>query len=285
MKRQNSPSVSVVVPCYNEEANIASCLSTLTSQELPLHEIIVVDNNSTDKTIKIAKKFKNVKILNEKKQGLIAARDTGLSLSTGDIIARIDADSRPTTDWSKTISESFDDSEIQAITGTGYFYDAPMKKSVRGLRNVVAVHINNRILGHGMLWGSNMALRRTCWLAIKHDVCPGPDIMEDLDLASHIADEFGSKSIAYIPNMRADISARRAMAGLKDNYLYLRMWPKTLSHHGYPASILSWPMVFTLLIAGIPAGVALRFYSFEQDKFILSAKQWRDNSYDYRGNP
>jgi len=49
--------VSVVVPAYNEEAYIGNCLESLTNQKVKPDEIIVVNNNSTDATVKIAKRF------------------------------------------------------------------------------------------------------------------------------------------------------------------------------------------------------------------------------------
>jgi hypothetical protein len=63
------------------------------------------------------------------------------------------------------------------------------------------------------------------------------------------------------------------------------MWPKTLSHHGYTGSILSWPVVFMLLLMGIPASAALRLYSSDQKKFIISLKQWRSTQFYDQPNP
>src|SRR3989304_3585243 len=59
--------VSVVIPVYNEEKYIKNCLDSLMNQTEKPDEIIVVDNNCTDKTVSIVKKYKRIKIIQEKK--------------------------------------------------------------------------------------------------------------------------------------------------------------------------------------------------------------------------
>jgi len=58
---------SLIVPAYNEEKNIGNCLTSLKKQRYKDYEIIVVDNNSKDNTIKEAKKYVK-KVYKEKKQ-------------------------------------------------------------------------------------------------------------------------------------------------------------------------------------------------------------------------
>ena len=285
MKRQNSLGISVVIPCYNEEQAIEACLEAVCSQIEPVEEIIVVDNNCTDNTVKLARRFQGVKIIKESRQGLIAARNAGMDYATGDVIARIDVDSRPVQDWSIRLKQSFINPDMQAVTGTGFFYDVPLKKSVRFIRNGIAVHMNRLFLGHNMLWGSNMALRRSCWLQIRNSTCHEKNIMEDLDMASHIYQEYGRDSIVYNHDMRADISGRRAMDGLKNHYLYLKMWPATMRIHGQKGYALSWPVIFMMLAFSLPSSAAMRLYDPEKQKLVLTRQQWRSTRYYDRPNP
>jgi glycosyltransferase involved in cell wall biosynthesis len=53
------PSVSIIIPMYNEERYIARCLESLTHQSFQNFEIILIDDGSTDKTVKIAETFKS----------------------------------------------------------------------------------------------------------------------------------------------------------------------------------------------------------------------------------
>lgn len=79
--------ISIVIPCYNEEESIGPVLDSLPK----VYEVIVVDNNSTDKTGEIARS-KGAKVVFEKKQGYGAAYQAGFKSATGDIIATLDGD-------------------------------------------------------------------------------------------------------------------------------------------------------------------------------------------------
>ncbi len=84
--------ISVVVPAFNEEKFIGRCLEALKRQDFSeKYEIIVVDNNSTDKTAQIAKRM-GVKVVSEKKQGDVFALRKGCSEAQGEIIAITDAE-------------------------------------------------------------------------------------------------------------------------------------------------------------------------------------------------
>lgn len=278
--------ISVVIPCYNEEENIFACLQALQEQTLKPLEIIVVDNNSTDETAKIAAQFDNVTVEKEIRQGVTAASKRGFLSAEGKIFARLDADSRPRANWLEVIEKTFDiNSQIQAVTGSGFFYDAPCKHFVRAYRNLIAVWLNRYVMGHHMLWGSNMAIRKSAWLAIKKEVCNRPNIMEDLDIAAHINKKFGPKSIYYDREVHVDVSARRAMVSLKNNYLYLAMWPRTLKLHGYQKGNMLW-LAIAALLASIAFGNKIaRFYNYQEDRFIFSLTQWRSNGLYNRSNP
>ena len=92
-KSTDYPKISIVIPVYNGEATIFQCLMKLSNQSYPAEniEIIVVNNNSTDKTQKIVEQF-NVKSVFEKKTGPSAARNTGMKIAGGEIIVFTDAD-------------------------------------------------------------------------------------------------------------------------------------------------------------------------------------------------
>src|ERR1700722_13666836 len=91
--------LSIVVIAYNEEEYLRQCLEAIKQQLYPPEEVIVVNNNSTDKTVKIAQSFPFVKLIHEKEQGMIPARNAGFDAAKGDLLARIDADTRPPVDW------------------------------------------------------------------------------------------------------------------------------------------------------------------------------------------
>jgi glycosyltransferase involved in cell wall biosynthesis len=97
----NKTSVSFIIPAYNAEKTIARCLSSIDVLSFPkeLIEVIVVDNNSTDKTKSIAQSFHKVIYVNEKQQGRSHARNNGASIASGEFLAFIDADVFLDPEW------------------------------------------------------------------------------------------------------------------------------------------------------------------------------------------
>ncbi|MCX7955942.1 MAG: glycosyltransferase family 2 protein, partial [Patescibacteria group bacterium] len=80
--------ISIIIPAYNEEKYIENALKSLVNQTEKPDEVIVVDNNCTDKTIKIAKKYQKklpLKIIHETKQGIAYSRNTGFNKAKGEI--------------------------------------------------------------------------------------------------------------------------------------------------------------------------------------------------------
>jgi len=88
----NEPLVSAIIPVYNEAEVIADCLASLRSQTYQPIEIIVVDDGSTDRTPKILKKAKGIRLVRSKHRGPGAARNKGAIKAHGDILVFVDAD-------------------------------------------------------------------------------------------------------------------------------------------------------------------------------------------------
>ena len=104
------PFISVVVPVLNGQATIKDCVKSLLSQSYPSarYEIIIVDNGSTDRTIRILNSCQNsLRLLRETKKGSYAARNTGISCAAGSIIAFTDSDCIADKDWLIHISKPF----------------------------------------------------------------------------------------------------------------------------------------------------------------------------------
>ncbi len=83
--------ISVIIPVYNEERNIKACLDSLENQSLKPLEIIVVDDGSSDGTLKIVKDFP-VRVLRQSHQGPGPARNLAAESARGDILVFVDAD-------------------------------------------------------------------------------------------------------------------------------------------------------------------------------------------------
>jgi glycosyltransferase involved in cell wall biosynthesis len=88
------PTVSVIIPCFNQGRFLAEALDSVGSQTLPATNIILVDDGSTDDTAAVAQRYPEVKYVRQPNRGLAAARNAGLARSSGDFIVFLDADDR-----------------------------------------------------------------------------------------------------------------------------------------------------------------------------------------------
>jgi glycosyltransferase involved in cell wall biosynthesis len=84
--------VSIIVPTYNEEKNIKDCISTLKEQSYKDFEIIIVDDGSTDGTLKILSVIPDIRIIKASHQGAGPARNLGAEKANGEILVFVDAD-------------------------------------------------------------------------------------------------------------------------------------------------------------------------------------------------
>lgn len=103
--------VSVIIPTYNEEANLPACLESIQKQHSPALEMIVVDNGSADETIEIAQRF-GASVLQDSSKKIAGLRNLGVVAAAGDIIAFMDADCVADPDWISNAAPYFDRPDV-----------------------------------------------------------------------------------------------------------------------------------------------------------------------------
>lgn len=86
------PLVSCIVPVFNGERFLAEALRSILSQRGAALDVIVVDDGSTDRSAEIAHGFSGLRVHRQANGGVAAARNTGLALARGELIAFLDAD-------------------------------------------------------------------------------------------------------------------------------------------------------------------------------------------------
>ena len=91
--------------------------------------------------------------------------------------------------------------------------------------------MNRAITGFYITWGSNMALPRSVWEAVRAQTCHSSDIHEDLDLAIHLH-RLGY-AINYKVGIRVGVHLKRVWENRSRQNEHLSRWPQTLKTHGY----------------------------------------------------
>lgn len=119
----NAPSVSVIVPAFNEAQTIRQTLKSLAALDYPKFDIVVVDDGSSDNTLAIAREFAEtqskvaIRVLTQPNRGKWKALNEGIRNSTGDLVLCIDADSSLSRDALRRMAPHFSDREVGAVSG------------------------------------------------------------------------------------------------------------------------------------------------------------------------
>ena len=99
--------VSVIVPVYKVEKYIRRCVDSIVLQTYKNIEVILVDDGSPDQCGDIcddyANKYSYIKVIHQENRGQAAARNTGVSFSTGDYVTFVDSDDFITSDYVETL--------------------------------------------------------------------------------------------------------------------------------------------------------------------------------------
>lgn len=201
-------SISVVIPCRNDAEMLAVCLDSLARQSRQADEVIVVDNASTDDSAAVAL-ARGATVVQELRIGIARATATGFDAASGEILARLDADSIPPVDWLEHVEAMLDTAGgLAAVTGPGDFYGAG--RITAWLGRVVYIGgyfaVVRLLLGHSPIFGSNFALDAAIWKRVRGLVhTTSRQVHDDLDLSYQIRPDM---TVIYDRTLRVGISAR-----------------------------------------------------------------------------
>lgn len=218
--------VSVVIPAYNEEKYIGETLSSLLKSEQGTdisYEVILVDNNSTDKTVKVAQKFKDsmdLRIIKEGKQGRGAARARGFKEAKGKIILSTDSDTIFYPGWVEKLASQVK-GDVVAVTTSCKIVDlSAVSNWLFNLIQPSTMVLYKVFMGHYWLSGFSFGISRSAY-----EKSGGFDVslqaQEDLDLTFRVA-KLGKIKFLNEPVI---FSARRFKDGLLIGYYsYIRSY-------------------------------------------------------------
>ncbi|WP_344777421.1 glycosyltransferase family 2 protein [Gryllotalpicola kribbensis] len=207
------PRLSVVIPVLNEERIIDACLTALESQAEPPEQIIVVDNGSTDATPEIVRRHPDVTLLFEPVRGIGGARTRGFDGATGDVLARIDADTVVSPGWSVAARDAFArDPGLAAAGGPAVAQRLPVPLA-KALYSAFRVFHRTLFRVPMIMYGHNMALRADVWQMIRPILSADDSISEDVDVTLAVLSTGGR--IALLRDMRVEADVLRTLAPAK----------------------------------------------------------------------
>jgi cellulose synthase/poly-beta-1,6-N-acetylglucosamine synthase-like glycosyltransferase len=113
------PDVSIIIPAYNAQDTIKTCLDSMMKLDYPQEkiEIIMVDNNSTDSTWEIARGYPITVLRQMNVQSSYASRNLGIESAKGDILAFTDTDCSVSPQWLQNLLSSSDNPHIGCFAG------------------------------------------------------------------------------------------------------------------------------------------------------------------------
>jgi len=177
-----NPRFSVIIPAFNAAATLVRAIESVRVQSWPAHEIIVVDDGSTDATIEIARQYGNaVRLIQQPNSGVSVARNTGAAAATGDWLAFLDADDWYEIDRIKLHAEWIAaDPLLDFLTGDYEYRDAD-----------------------GALLGTSMVQHESGRLMLEKAAGAVRVVMEkSAEISAFVADHFGDTHTLSVPRAR-----------------------------------------------------------------------------------
>jgi glycosyltransferase involved in cell wall biosynthesis len=211
---KSKPRFSIVIPAYNEAHFIAETITSLQDQNFKGEfEIIVVDNNSTDQTARIASSLGAV-VVEETQPGVCFARQRGTEEAKGEIVISTDGDTTFAPDWLSKIDATFrQNPKIVAVTGPCRYKNGPIwgriyTGSLFGLFKLVYLITRQTYYASA----TNIAFKKSAWTSYNIKLTQGGD---ELDLLAKLRKK---GRIVYLSHNQTYTSSRRLVRGFIYNF-------------------------------------------------------------------
>jgi len=218
--------ISVIIPTFNEEENIAQCLVSLSHQTVPRseYEIIVVDGGSKDATCEIAKKYAD-SVFTQTSKKVGGARNDGVMVARGEIVATTDADCILPPDWIALVKKDFENPSVVQCYGPVY----PIEEGLGNQLSLLLANTFSRIGYYSRTFyytlGCNTAFRKDAFIRAGMYRCI--DAGDDLEIAMRLKDE---GKILFDGRLRVGFSMRRYQQFGTVSSLY--EWVYIVAHGG-----------------------------------------------------
>jgi mycofactocin glycosyltransferase len=257
------PLVSIVIPVYNRPAEIAECLTSLQTLDYPDHkiEVIVVDDASRDHTAAVVRRFGVRLIVQPNNMGQSAARNTGVAVASGEIIAFLDSDCIAENGWLRELIPYFQDPRVALVGGcVGAYYKE--KRMDRYEQVCSALNMGtDAVLGRG---DGSVFYVPTCNMLVRKEVYEkvgGLDetlqVGEDVDLCWRLMQ--AEHHLFYIPRGRVLHKHRnRLLSGFMRRFDYGTSEAVLYARFPKVAKLFPWQPAGLCIILSIMAALTVR---------------------------
>ncbi len=201
------PRISVIIPTKNEAQLLPGCLTSLADQKTAVSfEVIVVDTDSTDGTVKIAESF-GARIIREPRKGKVYAFRRGAESARGDILCFTEADCVVSDHWIETIADYFaSHPSVGTICGIYTFrHTGVFNRMGTIIGHIIAHLLFYGIYRHHSIRASNFAVRKSVYEKTGGFSSLYKELY-DVELSFRLS-KFGA--IRVIPRMMIETSDRR----------------------------------------------------------------------------
>ncbi len=237
--KPQTPDIAIIIPHYNDVDRLERCLIELMKNDLQGAEVLVVDNNSPNPPDRLHDAFPAVRFLGEAEKGAGPARNRGVQESTAPVLAFIDADCVPDTNWvamARVVAPKAD-----LIGGRVDVFDEtpPPRSGAEAFEKVFAFDFKNYIEVQGFSGSGNLVTTR----AVFEDVGPFRTVVSEDSDWSYRATAKGYKLI-YEDGLRVSHPSRSDWAALRRKWLRLTQESFALLQSNRPGPLgrLRWAL-------------------------------------------
>ena len=202
--------ISIVIPLYNKEKQIANTLQSVFAQTFQEYEIVIVNDGSTDRGVEIVKQIKDsrIRLIEQKNQGVSVARNTGIQEANYEYIALLDADDewKPTyLDTQVDLIRSFPECSVYACAYEFKYSNKtePLiltKLPFSGEKGMLTNYFEVASCSHPPLWTSAIIVRKESIISVggfPKGVTSGEDLLVWAKLATHYKIAYNKPSLVY----------------------------------------------------------------------------------------
>lgn len=225
----NKPSISVVMPLYNKELEVARAIRSVLAQSFTDFELIIVNDGSTDRSVDQVNCFADarIRLVNQKNQGVSAARNRGVAESASDLVAFLDADDEWLPEFLATLWRLSGQYPLARVFATSYLMREPSGRTRKAILRGVPHDFHEGILedyfsvaaqSDPPLWSSAIAVHKGAFTSVGGfplGVRSGEDLLTWVRMASRWPVAYCNEALAvfWMPGNVFDRPGRFEDAG------------------------------------------------------------------------